>query len=567
MKDLLLRSHGGALVNLYETIKENEKLFKNTLPYLPRLVLNERQICDLELIMNGGFSPLSGFLNEDEYVSVITKMRLPNGILWPIPIVLDVHGKDVYSVGGDVLLCDTFDNPLAVIRVESIYKSDKEKEAKAVYGTKSQDHFGVNYLYGRVNEYCLGGKIYALHKIEHLDYPDLRLTPAELQAWFFKKNWKHIIGFQTRNPIHKAHFSLIKDAAKNVGGKVLIHPSVGLTKDGDIDAVTRIKCYQIIQDKYAKDFSKLNLLPLAMRMAGPKEALLHAIIRKNYGCTHFIIGRNHADPGNNRQGIPFYKPYEAQELACQFAKEIGIEILCYKEMVYEEKSKKYVSVDNIKKTDRVKKISGTDFRKMLFMNEKIPGWFSFPEIIKFLRINAKYNRGLTVFFTGLPSSGKSTLSRSLGAYIMNTYHRKVTLLDGDIVRKNLSKGLGFSKEDRKTNIRRIGFVASEITKHGGIALCAAISPYKDARKEVRDIVSVNGVYVEVYVSTPLELCKERDIKGLYKKMKVGLIKGVTGVDDAYERPINPEITVNTSGKTIKQSLRFITAYLEKRKLL
>lgn len=567
MKDLLLRSHGGTLVNLYKQIKENEELFKDAFPYLPRLVLNERQICDLELIMNGGFSPLKGFLNEDDYFSVITKMRLASGILWPVPIVLDVPDKKTFAVGSDVLLCDTFDNPLAVIRVESLYKSDKEKEARAIYGTTSQDHFGVKYLYGRVNEYCIGGTIYALRQIEHLDYPDLRLTPLQLQQWFFKKNWKRIIGFQTRNPIHKAHFSLIKDAAKRVGGKVLIHPSVGLTKDGDIDAVTRIKCYRIIQDKYAKDFSTLNLLPLAMRMAGPKEALLHAIIRKNYGCTHFIIGRNHADPGNNLQGIPFYGPYEAQELARQYAKEIGIEILCYKEMVYEEKSKKYISVDTIKKTDRIKKISGTDFRKMLFMNDKIPSWFSFPEIIKFLRINARYNRGLTVFFTGLPSSGKSTLSRSLGAYIMNTFHRKVTLLDGDIVRKNLSKGLGFSKEDRKTNIRRIGFVASEITKHGGIALCAAISPYEDVRKEVRDMVSINGAFVEVYVSTPIELCKERDIKGLYKKMKVGLIKGVTGVDDTYEKPINPEIVIDTSTKTVKQSLRLITTYLERKKLL
>lgn len=535
---------------------------------LKKIFLTQRQLCDLELILNGGFYPLEGFLNEDDYLTVLNEMKLKNGHLWPIPVCLDVEGIDGISLGQNLLLCDMSEKPVATILVQSIYKPNKEREAVLVYGTNSIDHFGVKYLFEKTYDYYLGGKVEQVGKIEHYDYEKLRKTPKQLKKYFQKKGFDRIVGFQTRNPIHQAHFWMIKNAAERYNAHVLIHPSVGETKDGDIDYITRVKCYKIIHKKYAKDFSTLSLLPLAMRMAGPKEAILHAIIRTNYGCTDFIVGRSHADPGNDSYGNPFYDPFDAQKIALKYAKEIGINIIPFEEMAYDEKKEKYVEItEKNKNSENIKRISGTQFRRMLREDKKVPEWFSFPSVIKVLRQRVKRQKGFCVFLTGLSSAGKSTIAKSLSLVLMDKYNKPITLLDGDVIRKHLTKGLGFSKEDRDENIRRIGFVAGEIVKHQGVVIVAAIAPYREIRNEVRKHITEFGTFIEVYVATPLSVCKKRDVKGLYKKAELGLIKHVTGIDDPYEEPKNPEINLDTSKLSLKASTREIISFLKKEKLI
>lgn len=536
---------------------------------LLRLNLTERQLCDLELIMNGGFSPLKGFLNKEDYEGVVNKMRLANGKLWPIPVILDVENTNNYTIRQKLMLCDEYGKPLAFFTIESIYEPNKQLEAEKIYGTIDITHFGVNQLFYNTRKYYLGGEIKRINNVERYDFVEYRYSPKQLKQVFKKLGWKKIIGFQTRNPLHKAHFTMIKTAAEKYKAKVLLHPSVGMTKEGDIDYITRTKCYIHFYKHYIKDFAFLSLLPLAMRMAGPREALLHAIIRKNYGCTHFIIGRDHAGPGKDQNGKPFYKPYDAQSLVQKYAQEIGIVPIFFNEMVYVQEKKAYLPEDKVKKNDTIMNISGTDFRKMIAENQPVPEWFSFPEIIREIRKNIARQKknGLTIFFTGLPSSGKSTLASYLYFKLMEIQNKNISLLDGDMVRQNLSKGLGFSREDRDMNIARIGFVANEITKHNGIAICAAIAPYEEARQKNRSLIEKNGHYVEVYLATPANVCAQRDRKGLYSMSKRGKLKGFTGVDGDYEMPIKPEITINTEDKKPSKCVDIIIGYLQRNNLI
>ena len=536
---------------------------------LPRIILTDRQLCDLELLLNGGFYPLEGFLTEEEYLSVLEKRRLPNGAIWPMPIVLDVNEEGLVSKGDTVLLCDKYTKPLAVMEVDSVYKPDKKKEAKAVYGTTDTAHFGVQTLFEQTGNLYIGGKVQGITLPEYSDFNELRHTPKELRKILKEKGWDKVVGFQTRNPMHRAHFEIVKRAAQEIGGKALIHPVVGLTKTGDINYMTRVRSYKKVHENYASDFAAISLLPLAMRMAGPVEALWHALIRKNYGCTHFIIGRDHAGPGKDSKGVPFYGMYDAQDLVKEHEEEIGIKLVTPKEMVFVEEKNKYFPFDEVKKTYNVKNISGTQLRGMLEKEEEIPEWFSFPEVIEEIKKGAKRekNRGVTLFFTGLSGSGKSTIALLLNSKLQESQEKETTLLDGDIVRLNLSKGLGFSHEDRNTNIERIGFVASEVVRHGGIAICAAIAPYEESRKNNRERISELGSYIEVYISTPIEVCKERDVKGLYKKAEKGLIKGFTGVDDPYEKPKNAEIVLDTTNKTSHECVEIIFEYLKSHNLI
>ncbi|HVA96914.1 MAG TPA: bifunctional sulfate adenylyltransferase/adenylylsulfate kinase [Candidatus Acidoferrales bacterium] len=562
-------AHGGLLKQLVVTNTKRKAYLQKKIENAPRIQLTQRQLCDLELLLNGGFSPLDGFMDEETYNSVINTLRLPNGTIWPIPIVLDVHDTSQYAIGTEIVLCDTFNVPYAMLTISSIYKPDKIKEAKKVYGTTDTHHFGVQKIFNGSGKYYLGGTIEGLKDIVHYDFIEYRHTPYELRKHFQKLGWKKIIGFQTRNPLHKVHYTLIKDAAESINAKVLLHPSVGQTKDNDIDYITRTKCYIHFNKEYMKDYTFLSLLPLAMRMAGPREALLHAIIRKNYGCTHFIVGRNHASPGKNRQGKPYYGEYDAHDLLNKFKEELGITPILFKEMVYVQELKKYMPIDKIKKTHTVMRVSGTELRDKLEKDEPLPEWLSFPEIVSELRVNAqrKKQKGLTIFFTGLPSSGKSTLARILYYKLLEIQNREITLLDGDVIRNNLSKGLGFSKADRFTNITRLGFVANEITKHKGIAICAAIAPYEDAREYNRKIISQTGNYVEIYLSTPLDVCMKRDVKKLYSMAKKKKLAHMTGIDDPYEPPENPEIALNTAEKSVDECIDIILNYLEMNKLL
>lgn len=545
-------------------IKIDKKIF-----LLPRLSLTRRQISDLTLITSGAFAPLKGFMDEKTYTSVIENMRLSDKYLWPIPIVLDIENPSLYPLGSTILLCDAYGNPHATIEVSSVFKPDKKTEARLVYNTTHESHFGVDYLFHKTHDWYIGGNINSLFHTRQDLFAKYYHTPKELREWFKKNNWATIIAFQTRNPIHRAHLEIIKQASKSINGKILIHPAVGETKDGDIDVETRIKCYIHVYNNYAKNISKLSLLPLAMRMAGPREALLHAIIRKNYGCTHFIVGRDHAGPGRDDNGIPFYGQYDAQILTKKLEKEIGITIIDTKEVVFDLKKKKYIFSNSTTTNKDVVSISGTRLREMLRNNIPIPDWFSFPEVIKELRlsISKKKKSGFTVFFTGLPSSGKSTIANLLYNKLLKGQKRKITLLDGDIVRMHLSKGLSFSKEDRIENIKRIGFVAKEVVKHGGIAICAAIAPYEQSRKWNRQNISEYGYYIEVFVATPLSVCKRRDTKGLYEKTKKGLIANFTGVNDPYEIPKNPEIIVKAHKQTPEQSVKQIMQYLKLQRLI
>jgi len=513
---------------------------------LPRLNLSDRQLLDLELVLNGGFSPLKGFLNESDYNSVVNEMRLANGMLWPMPVTLDVEKDNSYKLGEDVLLCDKYGNPIAVIKIDSIFKPDKKKEALRVFGTVDRAHPAIQHLFNESKDVYIGGSVHGIGFSPKYDFKEFRFHPHELKQWFKDNSWDKIVAFQTRNPTHRAHFELMHSSAEMIGGKVLLHPVVGLTKQGDIDYITRVRSYKRLHEKYMKGFAKLALLPLAMRMGGPREALWHALIRKNYGATHFIVGRDHAGPGNDSLGKPFYGPYDAQQLTKSYEEELGIAIIPQKEHVYVENLDKYLPKDEVDPKHTIRQISGTQFRKMLSEKEDIPSWFSFPEVIDELRKSVDDNTpGLTLFFTGLSGSGKSTISNILATKLLEIQNRKITVLDGDIVRQNLSRGLGFSQEDRNTNIERIGFVANEITKHGGIAICAAIAPYAGARDKNRSIISKNGTYIEIYVSTPLNVCAKRDVKGFYKKASAGKMPGFTGVNDPYEVPDNPEIILDT----------------------
>ena len=518
---------------------------------LPSWELTDRQICDLELLLTKGFDPLDGFLDKKNYDSVLSSCRLINGSLWPIPITLDISRSFLTKIKNQkkITLRDKEGFPLAILKINDIWEPDLEKEAISVYGTNDVNHPGVNYLYNISESIYVGGKVELINYPRHYDYQKHRHTPSELKKIFKNKNWEKIIAFQTRNPLHKAHIEMTIRASQDYNAKILIHPVVGLTKPGDVDHYTRVRCYEHALDKYSDGEAFLSLIPLAMRMGGPREALWHALIRKNYGCTHLIVGRDHAGPGNNINGDSFYGPYEAQELLLKHEQEIGIKMIPFKFMVFVPSKKSYEVIDNVKKGTDFQTISGTELRSLLDQGKGIPEWFTYPQIAIELERSRPtlLKRGLTIFFTGLSGSGKSTLANGLLVKFLEEGSRPVSLLDGDIIRTHLSSELGFSKEHRSLNVQRIGFVASEITKNRGIAICAPIAPYTRDRSFNRELISQVGGYVEIYVSTSLETCEERDVKGLYEKARNGLIPEFTGISDPYEEPLNPEIIIDSSG--------------------
>lgn len=532
---------------------------------IPSLTLTQRQLCDLELLMNEGFAPLKGFMDSENYNRVVNEMRLADGTIWPMPIILDINEKTKQKIEGTttIALRDTEGVVLALLNVSEIWKPEKIVEAKNVYGTTDTAHPGVEYIFNQTNEYYVGGEITKVSMPRHYDFPGIRKTPAELKALFKEKGYQKIVGFQTRNPMHRAHQELTRRASQEEGAHLLLHPAVGLTKPGDVDYFTRVKCYQKLLPYYPEGSVTLSLLPISMRMAGPREALWHAIIRRNYGCTHFIVGRDHAGPGKDSHGVDFYLPYAAQELVKQYAAEVGIIAVPFKEMVYVKEDNNYQAFDEIAPGKTVLNISGTQQRKMLREGLEIPEWFTYPEVIKELRkvFPTRDKQGLTLFFTGLSGSGKSTIANAVAVKLMELQDRPVTLLDGDLVRQHLSSELGFSKEHRALNVRRIGFVANEISKNGGIAICGLIAPYEADRRYDRNLISANGSFIEIYISTSIEQCEQRDVKGLYALAREGKLTGFTGIDDPYEVPLNPEITIDTAQYTIAESVDLIINYL------
>ena len=538
---------------------------------LPSWDLTARQVCDLELLMNGGFYPLKGFQSQADYVSTVETMRTRDGALWPIPVTLDVSEKfaDGVEPGQDIALRDQEGVILAILSVTDKWVPNKANEALKVFGADDLAHPAVNYLHNVAGPVYLGGPVTGIQQPVHYDFKARRDTPNELRAYFRKLGWRRVVAFQTRNPLHRAHQELTFRAAREAQANLLIHPVVGMTKPGDVDHFTRVRCYEAVLDQYPASTTHLSLLNLAMRMAGPREALWHAIIRRNHGLTHFIVGRDHAGPGKNSQGQEFYGPYDAQTLVAEHQAEIGIEMVDFKQMVYVQEKAQYYPVDEVPEGSTVLDISGTELRRRLREGLEIPDWFSFPQVVAELRRTspARSKQGFTVFFTGLSGSGKSTIANALMVKLMEMGGRPVTLLDGDVVRKHLSSELGFSKEHRDINIKRIGYVASEITKNGGIAICAPIAPYTATRRAVRDMVEHCGAFIEVYIATSVEECERRDRKGLYKLAREGKIKEFTGISDPYEAPTTPELRLDTENAEVDHCAHQVILKLEQMGLI
>jgi sulfate adenylyltransferase len=563
----LIAPHGGELIQLQVTPDRALELKAHSREW-PSWDLTARQLCDLELLLSGGFSPLTGFMNRADYEGVCHNMRLANGTLWPMPITLDVSeefAKKLTAGSSKIALRDPEGVMLAVLHVEDVWQADRKAEAQAVFGSTSSTHPGADYAINKSHPWYVGGKVEGLQSPSHYDFRSLRFTPAELRAEFTRLGWTRIVAFQTRNPMHRAHVELTMRAAKQVEANLLIHPSVGMTRPGDVDYFVRTRCYQLLLSKYPHGTVKLSMLPLAMRMGGPREAMWHGLIRKNHGCTHFIVGRDHAGPGKDTDGKNFYGPYDAQELFKKHESEMGVKIVPFQMMVYLQNEDRYVPADEVPQGAKVLDISGTELRQRLNEGRDIPAWFTYPEVVKELRLSypPRDKQGVTIFFTGLSGSGKSTIANALITKFLETGGRPVTLLDGDLVRKNLSSELGFSKEHRDINIRRIGYVASEITKNGGIAICAPIAPYEATRKAVRQMIEPFGGFILVHIATSIDVCEQRDRKGLYAKARAGLVKEFTGISDPYEVPGDAEVVINTAELSPEEAAQTIILHLER----
>ena len=566
MSDHLIAPHGGMLVELLAGSARAEEITAESRDWVSHDV-TPRQLCDLELLLNGGFSPLTGFMTSRDHDAVCADMRLADGTLWPIPIMLDIPDAtaDKLSTGSHLALRDAEGVMLGVLHVEDVWRPDREAEAQAVFGTTNHEHPGVAHLLDRTGSVYVGGRIEGLQPVSHYDYKELRHTPTELRAAFAKLGWTKVVAFQTRNPMHRAHQELTLRASKEVEANLLIHPVVGMTKPGDVDHYTRVRCYEALLPSYPQKTAMLSLLPLAMRMGGPREAVWHAIIRKNHGCTHLIVGRDHAGPGSDSSGTPFYGPYDAQELLRTHETELGVAMVPFKLMVFVKDTATYMPIDEVPEGKRTLNLSGTELRDRLAQGKEIPDWFTFPTVAEELKRShpPRHLQGFTLLFTGLSGSGKSTIANVLLVKLLEMGGRPVTLLDGDLVRKNLSSELGFSREHRDINIRRIGYVASEITKNGGVAICAPIAPFDAVRKQVRAMIAPLGGFMIVHVATSLEVCEQRDRKGLYAKARAGIIKEFTGISDPYEAPEDAEITIDTADLTAEEAAQQIILHLEK----
>jgi sulfate adenylyltransferase len=556
--------YGGRLVNLMVDEEERTALRRYASGLLS-IQLSSRSTCDIELLATGAFSPLDRFMNKADYERVVGEMRLQDGTLFPIPLTLPASDVTGLDHGKEVVLRDATNELIAVMTVEEIYEWDPALEASRVFGSTDARHPLVAEMSTWGKTY-VSGPLRVVNLPKHYDFVELRRTPAQVRAALAALGTENVVAFQTRNPIHRAHEELTKRAASSIGGSLLIHPVVGLTKPGDIDHYTRVRIYKALIEKYYDPKrTLLSLLPLAMRMGGPREALWHAIIRRNYGANHFIVGRDHAGPGFDSNGRPFYGPYDAQELLSRHEGEIGVKMVPFKELVYLPSEDRYEESDRVPAGTQVASISGTQVRNDYLGNgKKLPDWFTRPEIAAILAELSPpvHQSGVCLWFTGLSGAGKSTIADILAVLLMER-GRQVTVLDGDVVRTHLSKGLGFSKEDRDTNIRRIGFVASEIVRHHGIVICAAVSPYRATRNECRSAIGEDR-FIEIFVDTPLEICERRDTKGMYAKARRGEILGFTGIDDPYEPPSSPELRLTTTDCSPEENAQKIVRLLAAR---
>lgn len=556
----LISPYEGALVDLVlPTPSEGVVAFAAELPSV-RLTL--RQACDLEMLASGAFSPLRTFMSEADHDSVLERMRLADGTVFPIPITLSTDDISNIDRGRDIALRNAKNELLAIMKVSEIYEWERERHAEAVFGTFDTRHPVVAEMqqWGRFN---LSGELTVLKLPEYRDFQDLRLTPKQTRERLALLGRPHVVAFQTRNPIHFAHEVMTQRAIAMIDGTLLMHPVVGMTKEGDIDYFTRVRTYkEVCRLSYPGDRVLLALLPLAMRMAGPREAVWHAIIRRNFGASHFIVGRDHASPGLDSNSKPFYDSTVAQTLTKELSAETGVTIIPFQELAYLPEEQRYEEIDKIAPGSKVFSLSGTSVREdFLRKGQQFPEWFTRKEVAQILQESypPRHRQGVCMWFTGLSGSGKSTTAEIVTALLLEE-GRRATLLDGDVVRTHLSKGLGFSKEDRNINVNRIGFVASEVVRHGGIAVCSAVSPHRESRDQVR-VMFAHEQFVEVFVDAPLEVCESRDAKGMYAKARKGEIKGFTGIDDVYESPVSPEIILDAVNRTARENAQAVIEYL------
>jgi sulfate adenylyltransferase len=557
----LIGPYGGELVDLLAHPEERDEVraYANR---LPSIQISERSVCDLELLACGAFSPLDRFVGQENYRRILDEMRLGSGNIFPIPVTLPVSADSGIHLDQEVALRNSKNELLAILTVEEIYDWDLAEVSSKVFGTTDPKHPLIAEMerWGKLN---VSGRLRVLQLPRHYDFQELRLTPAEVRARLESLPHSNVVAFQTRNPLHRAHEELTKRAIAQVDGVLLLHPVVGMTKPGDIDHYTRVRTYKVLAERYYdKDRILLALLPLAMRMAGPREALWHALIRRNYGANYLIVGRDHASPGKDSTGRPFYGPYDAQEMVQKFTEELGVGVIPFAELVYLADEDRYEETSKISPPSKGITISGTQVREeYLNKGKSLPEWFTRPEIAQILgeAYPPRHQQGFCVWFTGLSGAGKSTTAEILTELLLE-HGRRVTLLDGDVVRTNLSKGLGFSKEDRDTNIRRIGFVAAEIVRHGGVSVCAAVSPYRATRNDVRNMVGADQ-FIEVFVDTPLEVCEQRDTKGMYAAARRGEVKNFTGIDDPYEAPEQPAMSLDTISSTAEENADAILTHL------
>ncbi|HPE81244.1 MAG: bifunctional sulfate adenylyltransferase/adenylylsulfate kinase [Sedimenticolaceae bacterium] len=548
---------------------ERAEALKHESGAFPSVTLTQRQLCDLELLMNGAFTPLTGFMGQKAYEAVLDSLSLPDGTLWPVPIVLDVTEKfaEKLNPGDRVALRDGEGFMPAVLTVEDIWQPDRKHEAERVYGTSDPSHPGVRYLLSAVNPVYIGGRIEGVQAPVHHDFESLWDTPAEMRAQFSKLGWRRVVAFQTSKPLHRLQREITLNLAKELQAHILLHPTVGMTKPGDLQYYARVHCYQAIMRHFPHNLAMLSLLPLAMRMAGPREALWHAIVHQNYGCSHLIVGPKHAGPPQpHGDDTPYYDTSASRDLIDAHAQRLGIRIVHVEPQHYVPSRQRFMGASKIASED-LEGVEYTDaqLKRDLAMGEEPPEWFSYPEVVAALRnVYPPRNRqGFTLFFTGLSGSGKSTLAKIIYGKLVEGGSRPATLLDGDIVRQNLSSELGFSKQHRDLNIRRIGYVASEITKNGGIAICAPIAPYRETRRAVREMIEERGAFIEIFVATPLDVCESRDRKGLYAKARKGLIPEFTGISDPYEVPEKAELVIDTANVSPMEAAQEIYLYLLK----
>lgn len=556
----LITPYGGQLVNLIVALDSFAELkaYANT---LPSIQLSERSICDLELLAIGAFSPLDQFMGSEDYQRVLDNMRLVSGHIFPIPITLPIAPDVHIQLDHDVALRSSKNELLAVMTVEEMYEWDLSEVAHKVFGTQDVRHPVVAEMH-RWGNRNIAGRLQMLQLPAHYDFQELRLTPLQTRKRLDAMAHRNVIAYHACDLLHRPHEELTKRAAEEVSGALLLHPVVGMKQPGEVEHYTRVRTYNVLaRNYYDQQSTLLALLPLATRMAGPREALWHALIRRNYGANHLIVDRDHASPSNAANATPFYGPYDAQKLVEYYSEELGVGIVPSREIVYLEDQDRYEIASRITFENRVAMLSITQVQDYLNKGRPLPAWFTRPEVAEILAESypPRHRQGICIWFTGLSGAGKSTTAEVLTTLLLE-HGRTVTMLDGDVVRTHLSQGLGFSKEDRDTNIRRIGYVAAEIVRHGGTVICAAVSPYRATRNDVRRMMEA-GQFVEVFVDTPLDVCEERDVKGMYAKARRGEIKDFTGIDDPYEVPEHPEITLGTVARTARENAYLILDYL------